>query len=223
MYHGSGWYRARMTVIRCQVVLNPNDDPEDHIVNTWHISPEALVSSEDAAEDFFGDVNAFYQGMDTNMSTYLNGKVPLFSAYDLAEDKPRQPVFQSGMDALASSSSQHGAREVAICLSYKSTYISGQNPQRRRGRIYLGPLRQDSIDGSTGLFASALVSNLVTAAQTLLAAMEASTEYKWIVYSPTTDTAGDGSAGIAVVTEGWVDNAPDIQRRRGVTGTKSYW
>lgn len=109
-------------------------------------------------------------------------------------------------------------RELCVCLSYKGTYLSGVSPKRKRGRIYLGPLAANTI--SSGEVASAAVTVFKNAAQTLLTASDASSQYRWVIYSPTTDSAGTGLDldSWDAVTEGWVDNNVDIQRRRGFSG-----
>lgn len=204
-----------MSVLRCQVVYNPADEPRHQIMNTWHIVDQVASDPITAATDFKSDLNIFYQACDLYFSSEMNGKVPLFSAWDLSDPKPRQPVYSTFMSALAVTGTSVGPREVACCVSYRGAYISGENPQSRRGRVYLGPLRADVIDSNTGLIAAATVTAFSNAADALLASAAGSTDYVWVVYSRKLDVSGNGDIGsYTTVTSGWVDNNPDIQRRR---------
>lgn len=90
---------------------------------------------------------------------------------------------------------------------------------RRRGRIYLGPFGQ-TVLGTTAVTSDRPLAAAVTAianAATALATATAGAVVPWVIYSPT-----NGSG--AVVTDGWVDNAFDTQRRRGVAATsRTLW
>jgi hypothetical protein len=114
--------------------------------------------------------------------------------------------------------------EVACCLSYRHfPYDAGINPQSQRGRIYFGPLNPDAFEGSGGgdewntppRPATAFKNILAAAASDLEDANDA--DNTWIVYSRVLDQ------GFAV-TDGWIDNAFDTQRRRGVAATaRTLW
>lgn len=204
-----------MVALRCQVVLNPDAQGEDHIVNTWWCTRVGETDVDVAAAAFKADLDDFYQVIDGLMSPETDGWVPTFTAWDLADPKPRQPIYEANLTALDSPQPNRLPRELSICVSFRGTYVSGQNPARRRGRIYLGPWSSGMVDGATGKVAAANLATIVGAADDLLTASLGSTAYRWIVYSPTTDTAGSGSVGVYDVTAGWVDNEFDIQRRRG--------
>lgn len=211
-----------MAAIRCQVILNPDAESRHQWTNTWWIVPFLTTAPDVAAGAFKVDLDAFYQTLDTNMSTLLSGKVPRFRAWDMSDPKPRQPIVEQNLTALVTSGTNVAPREVALVLSFRSGYVSGQNPQRRRGRIYFGPLRADSLNTSTGLVESSHVTALKNAGAALLAASVASTDYTWCTYSRVDDVNEDGSAGAHPVIAGWVDNDPDIQRRRGInSGAKT--
>lgn len=205
---------AVVQTLRIQVILNPSVSTEDQVMNTWHIATEGATTPDTAAGDFVNTfLDSFYQSIDVQLAGELQGAVPLVRCFNLIEPKPRQPHAEMNLTALTTTSSAL-PREVACCLSYKAQYQSGVSPKRRRGRIYLGPLQNGAITSSTGLFASGMVSLITSAAQTLIDASQASALWKWVVYSPTTDTAGTGETGMYPVVSGWVDDNPDIQRRR---------
>lgn len=204
-----------MTVLRCQFVLNPSDESRHQVMNTFHITDKVTSTPVDAAIEFAADLNIFYQSADTWLSTEFAGKTPLFSAWDLSDPKPRQPVWQATQSVLNPSGTNVGPRELACCISYRGAYVSGENPQSRRGRFYFGPLIAGAMNTTSGLIDGAVVTGLATAADALLAAAAGADNYVWVVYSRKLDPTGVGAPGsYTTVTSGWVDNNVDIQRRR---------
>jgi len=191
-------------------------------MNVWHIGNVGATTVSDAATAFASDlVTEFYGAIDGSLANELDGNQPLFRAFDLSHPMPRQPIYEVSGNTLTCGADD-GARELCICLSYRGVYVSGVSPKRRRGRIYVGPLVQNAVNSATGLLSSSVVSGFQIAGQDLLDAHLASTEYSWVVYSPTSDpNASDpgGDAGApetaSVVVAGWVDNEVDVQRRRG--------
>lgn len=183
-------------------------------MNTWHIASRDATTPVNATNAFISDLNTFYQAVDAQFSSLLSGGIPLVQAYNLIENKPRQPIVETTLTALTTAATT-AAREICCCLSYRGVYESGVTPKRRRGRIYLGPLQDSAVDSSSGLLSAATVTAIKNAGDVLQAASGASALYGWVVYSPTTDVAGTGETGMYECISGWVDNAPDIQRRRG--------
>lgn len=208
---------ALTQTLRVAVTLNPSASGRDKFMNTWHIATRDATTPVTAANSFITALQTFYNTVDAQLSYSVTGAVPLVQVYNLLELKPRQPIVEDELAALTTSATK-SAREVACCLSYRASYESGVTPKRRRGRIYIGPLGGSAVDTATGLFSSTLVSAISGAGDVLQATGGASTEWAWVVYSPTTDTAGTGETGMYEVVSGWVDNHPDIQRRRGADG-----
>lgn len=219
-------------VVRCQINLTPSFDPKASIMNTWHCVTVGATTPLAACTDFVDDLDGFYQTVDTHFSQYLGGNVPFARCFDLNDPMPRQPILEQSLTTLASASTWL-PREIACCVSYKGTYISGVSPKRKRGRIYLGPLASATVDtANDGMFTSSFVSAVRGAALALQTASAASSTYRWVVYSPTSDPQRDNPAGGAgvdadcwdAVTGGWVDDEIDIQRRRGVgSGLKNIF
>lgn len=205
------------SVLRTQVTLNPTASTRDRIMNTWHVITVGATTPAVAGAAFATSLNTFYQAIDSLLSGNVNGQVPLVQIFDYLDPKPRQPVVETTLTALVSPATTQ-PQEIAACVSYRGAYVSGVSPKSKRGRIYIGPLYGPAVSTSTGLFTSTFRDALALAADNLLTASDASTEWRWVVYSPTLDTAGNGQTlgCTTVVTEGWVDEAPDIQRRRGV-------
>lgn len=207
-------------VVRVQVNLTPSFTPKESIMNTWHCVTVGATTPLVAVTSFVAALNTFYQAVDAVMGQYVGGHVPFARGFDLSDPKPRQPIYETSLTVLTTATTWL-PREIACCISYKGTYLSGVSPRRKRGRIYIGPLASTSIDlANDGLFTSTFVSTLASAADALLGTSDASSEFRWVVYSPTSDPTGEGNDAACwdAVTEGWVDENPDIQRRRSHTG-----
>lgn len=202
-------------VLRVEVTLNPAAASRERIMNVWHIATVGATPPLTATGDFLTFLNSFYAAIDAQLSSELSGAIPLARTFNLLESKPRQPIDESSLSTLATAANR-GLRENAVCLSYRAQYVSGVTPKRRRGRIYLGPFTSGLVDTTTGKLAAAVKTVLVNAAQSLIDAHQASALWSWVVYSPTTDTAGTGEAGAYEVIQAWVDDEVDIQRRRGM-------
>jgi hypothetical protein len=95
-----------------------------------------------------------------------------------------------------------------MVMSYAAAQLSGTPMGRRRGRVYLPTFNIGTL-AANGVWASSAVDSIATAANALLTASTSATDWDWVVHS---SVLGSSS----VVTHVWADNAPDIQRRRGV-------
>jgi hypothetical protein len=102
-------------------------------------------------------------------------------------------------------------------LSFQGAQESGANMRRRRGRLYLPPMDTSSLSlvGGRVTVAAPTVTTIVNAADAMLN-MSSTLGLQWAVFSPTTlAETGSYDAAFEDVTNGWVDNEWDIQRRRG--------
>ena len=122
------------------------------------------------------------------------------------------PDFVSTHDLPAASGSP-APEEVAAVLSFKADTaglleVSGATrpKSRRRGRLYLGPLNTGTFaTAGAGVFlALAFQGTILGAAENFLAQVP-----EWSVWSR-------ADAAVHPVVDGWLDNAFDTQRRRGV-------
>lgn len=97
--------------------------------------------------------------------------------------------------------------EVALCSSFKA---AGASTPRTRGRIYYGPFNERALSESgVGSPSQGLIDALAAAADFFQGEGGEAEDYQWMIYSPT--------GGLYhIVNDGWVDNAFDTQRRRGV-------
>jgi len=214
-----------MTVIRVIAEFESASGlPQDSSMNVWHfgtndLDPGSQVADiDDKLQAFYDDIAAIYSA-NTISENYS------FKFYDLEDVPPRVPMTTITHVLAGAGEADALPTECAIVLSYSATPESGVDPRRRRGRLYLGPIDQGVSETADGLvFIGGSTLTLITAAANNIVAGNDPFNNSWIVFSPTTAGAPpwDGaalSAASAVVTQGYVDNAFDTQRRRGTAPT----
>lgn len=209
-----------MPIYRFDVLIpHTNGLPEDTCVNTWHFenpNPALPPSDFDNVRDMLRD---FYQedpgkgagSISANMPSQTVGTSWQLKAYDLGDPKPRVPVYTSGWTASGLTASDPLPAEVALVLSIHAAPQSGISQARRRNRKYLGPFGE-SVNSNQGRPATVLVNTVAAQASELLQAAQASVSWGWRVFSTTNDASYTPIGG-------WVDDAWDTQRRRGVAAT----
>jgi hypothetical protein len=195
-----------MAILRAQVsIAGTSGLPEDVTVNTWHFESTAPYDTA-TGQDIATRLGVFYQAIDEDLSNTLDPASGVVKLYDMADLMPRAPkdTFPLGLLTVSSSSEP---REVALCLSFQAVKISGVAQARRRGRVFIGPLKdQANVQANDVRPSTAMRSRFTTAAAALRDGLGFGT--KWVVRSAT-------SGAVATVTNGWVDDAFDTQRRRG--------
>jgi len=129
-----------------------------------------------------------------NTATGLLGEPLLEQPFDLVDS----PIQNVSLPA-----------EVALCTSFNA---SGSGPaRRRRGRMFIGPFNTGALGTATSSEtppAGELMGVLRDATERLNSAM--------VVWGGQLCVWSRADAELKPVTDGWVDNAWDIQRRRGV-------
>jgi hypothetical protein len=192
----------------------PSGNAEDRYTNTFHLNngdgePPVFEAIAAAINGFFVSLSG------TILSGACIGPNSVIKIYDKQDIPPRVPLYTEVFPALSGGlGNLNLPNEVAICLSYATTFTSGVNNARRRGRMYLGPLNIGATDGAGGAEArpkATAVASTLGFVQTLLTQLEAQS-VDWVMYSKTANTTG-------VINEFWIDNAFDTQRRRGVDST----
>lgn len=182
--------------------------PRDDVVNTFHVQADDVAMANlcgQAIWDEFYSVVGEYVGPQISRSVDVNVRI-----YDLADAEPRTPVSDGSAGILAASSDGTALpAEVAVCLSLEALQASGANPQRRRGRLFFGPLNGDALaaSGSYGRPSASLRGSMTTAAEAAGNAIIALGGF-WCIYSRADDA-------FRAVIRGWVDDEFDTQRRRG--------
>lgn len=224
-----------MTTVQTMVTI-PADSaiPADAVVNTFCFENVDITTAadlddiEDALLDFY-DSNG---GAGSSITSFLgNAQNNAYTVkhYDVDADEPRAPLRTTVLTMVNQtiSGSDTLPEEVALCVSFQGVGESGTPQSRRRGRIFLGPfINTVGTITPLGRPAATLIVTVKNAADRLLGTSNAAGWF-WAVFSrPKLATVNkNGSpnparAGNAVrVDNGWVDNAWDTQRRRGLKPT----
>lgn len=186
--------------------------PEDVITNTFHFDGEFSPNwqnLDDILHDFYTAVPSGWNSISAYMPDSRVSGTVTYRYYDLADTPPRAPVHEETRTFTPSSTAALPA-EVALCLSFQSTKVSGLAQARRRNRVYLGPFITSV--NSAGRPSTGLIGSVAASARDMLAAANSAISWDWVTRSPTAGTT-------ETVDNGWVDDAWDTQRRRGVQPT----
>lgn len=192
--------------------------PADRYMNTFMAVTEGPPSPALGAL-LKDDIAGFYGDLEQYIANTAKAPGRTIRMYDIAEAIPRVPFFEyTQPNAISNVNTTAMPSEVAACLSFEGTQVSGLSQARRRGRIYLGPLTTAAATtATTSPFqcrpAQAFIDAVIAAALALRAGMELSGAI-WSVYSPLTNPPST-----AECVRWWMDNAFDTQRRRGCDPT----
>lgn len=199
-----------------QITLRTADGiPENFIVNQFCIDGMELgdgftLEMTDAIKAFYDEING------PVLSDAINVDGHMAKFYDLPGVKPNYPYIEHewGLDVVPTGDTF--APEVALCLSFQGDRTPGFPQARRRGRIFLGPIR-DGIQTNGRPSGPTLVA-VKDAAETLSGAIpDVRNGYRWAVWSVTDQQA-------VFIVDGWVDDSWDTQRSRGYAPTtKLTW
>jgi len=169
--------------------------------NSWifGMSPAGAVTPSGGSEAGTA-VRTFYGDMGALLSKVV-GTVRV-KWYDLGETPPRTPTTLTDLGTASSGSSLPS--EVAMCLSY----YNGTVPRpKKRGRIFLGPLKESVVDTAAAIprISAAARTTVLDALDTMVSSL---TLTEWGLLSQVDEV-------IWPITAGYIDDAFDIQRRRG--------
>lgn len=194
--------------------------PRDVSVNTFSF----IGQTEEEAEDYTPGLIDFYTAVPTDRTNTIGSKISgvvnrgtnlcTIEWYNRADAPPRVPIHTARF-TMPNASGDNLPLEVACCCSFQAAPASGQSQARRRGRVFLGPLKASALTSNatdaprfTGFMA-----DVAAAAQDLqIASASAVPGGGWSVFSKV------GGTNLPVVS-GWVNNEPDTQRRRQVEAT----
>jgi hypothetical protein len=187
---------------------------EDSPVNTFHFSG---TNSIDTRDDIYTSLADFYDTMRLELADTVAQNGHRVKMYLMSDPEPRAPIRDQTFNLTSAPSGGPQASEVCLCLSFQGIRISGEPQAQRRGRIYFGPL-DTTVVTSAGRPSSAFITKLAGAGEALRDAMLAGPgDGVWSVYSPTSES-------LTAVDNGWVDDAFDIQRRRGLApSSRTTW
>jgi len=202
-------------------LINDNALPADQAMNVWHFLTPGDVSASTA--DIADLLETFYEDVGAYLSSGLSGTIEC-RFFDLEDAPPRVPVDTINI-AMTPGGSLQLPHEVALCLSFEGPPISGTPQARRRGRLFIGPLDGDvAVTGTGDARPNSTALLAITAAAEALMTQVTYSGVVWSVFSPTSAgpepwTAGDLLAGFVTITNGWMDNAFDTMRSRGLAAT----
>lgn len=208
IYRDSGTVLS-MAVWKVQTTLKTVDAiPANYLSNTIYVEMDFSQVNVDAVVDRIKD---FYDALEpTVLGSALAIGPHVTKWYAVPGTTPNYPQYESEW-SLASVPNEAGLpSEVALVLSFQGERVPGIEQNRRRGRIYLGPLQIGM--NTSGRPTSTRITTIVNAAKALGDGIASDTGGNWVVWS--------GTSGVSTeVKNGWVDNAFDTQRRRGVDAT----
>lgn len=212
-----------MPTYRAQVIIpHTNGIARDAMTNTFHFIdfvPQPLV---DLADDVSPLLEQLYEDVYVGSNMASNAYAWLLTTikwYDLSQPEPRVPYITSE-PITAGTSASVIPNEVSVVSSFQANPVSGIPQARRRGRVYLGGLGvawfSPSASGLSPRLDTAKINQCALAFDNFRTAV-AGTSARWAVWSPT-------DAAAYLVDNGWVQNDPDTQRRRGVAATvRTVW
>lgn len=128
--------------------------------------------------------------------------------YDISSLPAGPPKHRHQFTLGTSASGQSLPLEVALCSSFQGDRVGVEPQRRRRGRVYLGPLNVAAMGGTADdpRPATDLMTNLRLASAEL-AYENGNDGITWCVWSRKDDL-------LVTITNGWVNNEWDTQRRR---------
>nr|CRY97231.1 hypothetical protein [uncultured prokaryote] len=217
-----------MALMRCQVVIPfETNIPTDVITNTFWFDRNEGATFEEDAENVALGLQDFYSAVYVlGHAVYINTNTCYMNCYDMSTPPPHVPyrvAMSPGID-FGTATAVQCPTEVACVLSFEGAPQNGIPQARRRGRIYIGGVGTGAqITGASAsapyfpVWQTAFLTDITDAATVLATAYNVANGLTWVVYSPTAMMA-------TPVTQGWVDNTPDTQRRRGVKATvRDLW
>jgi hypothetical protein len=186
---------------------------ENYCTNSWCFDIDDVGS---AGANLTPILKAWYDGNKAYLSPVLANSGHEIK-YSLLPGTP--PNYPFDTDLWSFSGAVGGTAlpdELAVCLSFQGVKGAGFPQARRRGRTYLGPLNTTAATSNRP--ATALLSNMASQAINIKAAVNAlAGNNDWCVWSVADQIA-------VPVANGWIDNAFDVQRRRGVDYTsRTLW
>lgn len=212
-----------MATMRAQVVIPYfTGIPTDVATNTFHFFELVPIGLPAVAAAVTPLLDAFYTTIYNSVSGIANYCTPLTAHvkwYDLSQPEPRVPLgVNLGLTSAVIASNL--PTEVSAVLSFQGVRVAGQPQARRRGRIYVPGLPSGAVTNSGASafpeLLPALRAAMGSAASTLITA-SAGAGARWSVWSQVDLAAVE-------VDNGWIDNTPDTQRRRGVEATlRTLW
>ena len=207
------------------VIPSTSGIPRDSFVNTFHFHAMPAVITDAMFDALVNYVAECYNDIITpaarSVASYMGDAADRtllkckMNCYRLGDSHPRVPYVKSWTLAAGVGTDNGMPPEVAFCISYHDTHVSGA--KTRFGRTYIGPLRSTVTAGASP--------HVAPDGQLRVAAVAFGNRLKdlgTVTTLPMHVEFGILSrlhANINSVTGGFVDNEFDTQRRRGQRAT----
>jgi len=200
---------------------------DDDAQNTWAFQNPSTSAPTDVATAAFTKLATFYSniGMFIGPSIDRTAGIHTLTAYDLAAQLETPgaglgtPIATGTFTITAPTVSVGLPAEVSTVLSFHASLVgsvvevgSTRPRSRRTGRVYIGPLSLGTATGSGPNFETRPTTGWQTSLKNAAVALLTGADAIWSVYSRVDHV-------LRAVDGGWVDNAFDTQRRRGVKPT----
>lgn len=186
----------------------------DVVVNNWHMADNGLVgpSITTKIQSWHTALQTFYNAISGILTGDINNTLVRMKTYDLDDAKPRIPLVDELKPITAPPGTAPLPHELSIVLSFNSVFQSGVKSSRRRGRVFLGPLNSSvmSTTSPDARILSATRTTITNAAAVLRTGPTPDQGWFW-----RTRSSFAGANSSPHVVNGYVDDAFDIQRRRG--------
>lgn len=195
-----------MPACRAQVTIKTVDNVgENFITNTWAFNTDDIIADRaglsTALWNFYVQLGGFYPS-----SIAQNGHE--IKWYALPGVTPNYPYYIESKNLTTAPSGVRLPSEVALVASFQGDKIAGQPQARRRGRIYFGPLDASlNVDGRPSTGTCTTLGTQIRTLQQDVIALPSINAYLGVW--------SEANQSITPVSNGWVDNAFDTQRRRG--------
>jgi hypothetical protein len=194
-----------MTIVRAHVEWLVDDQyPENNIVNVPHFNVGAVIPGDDPS---WGELAAEIaeESSAWQKASAVGHRVKV-KVYDAEAPKPNYPhaVYENNETQRNLTNWPH---ELALCLSYYAVH----NVQRHRGRLYLTPGLMFNSQGLDTFATGTMMQKMADYAKVLEGIGGVNVD--WCVWSRVDRKAYS-------VTDYWVDNEWDVQRRRGLKATQ---
>jgi hypothetical protein len=231
-----------MPQVRAQVRL-PRDGgkPEDDVVNVWHFTMGGTI--QDHAGALVDRLDNFYTAIQQYMSRTLSGVIDV-KIFDLASASPRPIIHQEVESFVPDATAQPLPAEIATKVTLYGLDTSNVVPvEYRRGGCYIGPINNNCLgsnaEGAADRYLHPEWLTLLANSIATLRGAPTGDAPRLAIFSPTWNkgrgaTSGgqpggrgpkpaveSHSIGLSTFTvyKGHIDNAVDIQRRRGADAT----
>lgn len=190
-----------------QTIATVDNTAENYATNTWHFEAETGQDITNAQSA----IQTFYASISDRFGNIVRQNNHPWKIYDDTDPEPRAPVSSGSWNLASAPSLGSLPPEVSLVLSFQGEQESGVPQARKRGRVFI-PFLFSNANGSDGRPIAATITDVRDAANALLTASNNAAGWTWLVFSRV-------APGYTAVTNGWVDNEWDTQRRRGRKAT----